>query len=188
MSSANLHHVTVKLFAEATGMSERQAKYWRKGCANPITRVMLEGGHVKPYQAARLVDEWDMGALALISLHVMEHGWALKDAELAILQVCSVERLQHPDIDVAELTRMINAKYVEPMRRRDAEGRVTGVTDQTLPATARAEGANLHHVADMLPDANGANLHSSADVLPDAITEIKRLRGILFDLGVDPDG
>ena len=46
-----------------------------------------------------------------------------------------VERLQHPDIDVAELTRMINAKYVEPMRQRDAEGRVTGVTGQTLPVS-----------------------------------------------------
>ena len=29
--SANLHHVTVKAFAEEVGMSERQAKYWRKG-------------------------------------------------------------------------------------------------------------------------------------------------------------
>ena len=67
MGSANLHHVTVKAFAEVTGMSERQAKYWRKGWANPVTRVMLEGGHVKPYQAARLVDEWEMEPLALIS-------------------------------------------------------------------------------------------------------------------------
>ena len=66
--SANLHPVTVKTFAELFGMSERQAKYWRKGSANPITRVML--GHVKPYQAARLVDEWDLGSLALISIHV----------------------------------------------------------------------------------------------------------------------
>ena len=173
MGSANLHHVTVKAFAEATGMSERQAKYWRKGCSNPITRVMLEGGHVKPYEAARLVDEWDMGALALISIHVMEHGWKLKDAELTILQVCSVGRLQHPDIEAAELTRMLNAKYVEPMRRRDAEGRVTGLTGQTLPTPARAEGANLH---------------PSADMLPDAVSEIKRLREMLFDLGVDPDG
>ena len=88
---------------------------------------------MKPYQAARLVDEWELGELALISIHVMEHGWELKDAELAILQVCSVERLQHPDIEVAELTRMINAKYVEPMRQRDAEGRVTGVTGQIYP-------------------------------------------------------
>ena len=86
MSSANLHHVTVKAFAEVTGMSERQAKYWRKGWANPVTRVMLEGGHVKPYQAARLVDEWEMEPLALISIHVMDHGWALKDAELAIVE------------------------------------------------------------------------------------------------------
>ena len=168
-----MHHVTVKAFAEVTGISERQAKYWRKGWANPVTRVMLEGGHVKPYQAARLVDEWDLGSLALISIHVIEHGWELKDAELAILQVCSVGRLQHPDIEAAELTRMINAKYVEPMRERDAEGRVTGLTGQTLPTPARAKGANLH---------------SSADVLPDAVTEIKRLRGMLFDLGVDPDG
>ena len=76
--SANLHPVTVKTFAEATGISERQAKYWRKGWANPVTRVMLAGGHVKPYQAARLVDEWDLGSLALISIHVMDHGWALK--------------------------------------------------------------------------------------------------------------
>ena len=173
MSSANLHPVTVKAFAEITGMSERQAKYWRKGCSNPITRVMLEGGHVKPYEAARLVDEWDMGALALISIHVMEHGWALKDAELAILQVCSVERLQHPDIDVAELTRMINAKYVEPMRRRDAEGRVIGLTGQTYPKPVRTKRANLH---------------PSADMLPDAVSEIKRLRELLHDLGVDPDG
>ena len=105
--SANLHHLTVKTFTEFTGMSERQAKYFRKGWANPVTRVMLAGEHVKPYEAARLVDEWDLGALALISLHVMEHGWALKDAELAILQVCSVERLQHPDIEDAELTRMM---------------------------------------------------------------------------------
>ena len=66
----------------------------------------------------------------------MEHGWELKDAELAILQVHSVERLQHPGLEAAELTRMINAKYVEPMRRRDAEGRVTGMTGQTLPTTA----------------------------------------------------
>ena len=171
--SANLHHVTVKTFAEVTGMSERQAKYFRKGWANPVTRVMLAGGHVKPYQAARLVDEWEMGELALISLHVMEHGWELKDAELAILQVCSVERLQYPGLEAAELTRMINAKYVEPMRRRDAEGRVTGVTGQTLPTPVRAKGANLH---------------PSADMLPDAVSEIKRLRGMLLDLGVDPDG
>ena len=101
MSSANLHPVTVKAFAEVAGMSERQAKYWRKGCSNPITRMMLAGGHVKPYQAARLVDQWDMGALALISVHVMDHGWKLEDAELTILQVCSVERLQHPDMEVA---------------------------------------------------------------------------------------
>ena len=104
----------------------------------------------------------------------MGHGWELKDAELAIIQVCSVERLQHPglpDIDVAELTRMINAKYVEPMRRRDAEGRVTGVTGQTLPTPVRAKGANLH-----------------PDMLPDAVSEIKRLRELLLDLGVDPDG
>ena len=141
--SANLHHVTVKAFAEEVGMSERQAKYWRKGWANPITRVMLDGGHVKPYQAARLVDEWELSELALISLHVMDHGWELKDAELAIIQVCSMERLQHPDIDVAELVRMINAKYVEPMRRRDAEGRVIGLTEQTLPAPVRAKGANF---------------------------------------------
>ena len=173
MGSANLHPVTVKAFAELTGMSERQAKYWRKGLANPITRVMLEGGHVKPYQAARLVDEWELCDLALISLHVMDHGWELKDAELAILQVCSVERLQHPDIDVAELTRMINAKYVEPMRQRDAEGRVTGVTEQTWPKPVRTEGANLH---------------PSADMFPDAVNEIKRLREMLHDLGVDPDG
>ena len=173
MSSANLHPVTVKAFADFTGMSERQAKYFRKGWVNPVTRVMLAGGHVKPYQAARLVDEWDMGALALISIHVIEHGWAIKDAELAILQVCSVGRLQHPDIEAAELTRMLNAEYVEPMRQRDAEGRVTGLTGQTLPMTARAEGANLHPVADMLPD---------------AVAEIKRLREMLLDLGVDPDG
>ena len=70
--SANLHHVTVKAFAEATGISERQAKYFRKGWVNPVTRVMLAGGHVKPYQAARLVDEWDLGSLALISIHVMD--------------------------------------------------------------------------------------------------------------------
>ena len=171
--SANLHQLTVKALAEVAGMSERQAKYFRKGWANPITRVMLAGGHVKPYQAARLVDEWDLGSLALISIHVMDHGWALKDAELTLLQVCSVERLQHPDLDVVELTRMINAKYVEPMRQRDAEGRVIGVTEQTLPTPARAEGANLH---------------PSADVLPDAVAEIKRLREMLFDLGVDPDG
>ena len=171
--SANLHPVTVKAFAEITGMSERQAKYWRKGCSNPITRVMLEGGHVKPYEAARLVDEWDMGALALISLHVMDHGWALKDAELTILQVCSVERLQHPDLEVAELVSMINAKYVEPMRQRDAEGRVTGLTGQTYPKPVRTKRANLHPVADMLPD---------------AVAEIKRLREMLLDLGVDPDG
>ena len=171
--SANLHHVTVKAFAEFTGFSERQAKYFRKGWVNPVTRVMLAGGHVKPYQAARLVDEWELGSLALISIHVIEHGWELKDAELAILQVCSVGRLQHPDIEVAELTRMINAEYVEPMRERDAEGRVTGVTGQTLPTPARAKGANLH---------------SSADVLPDAVSEIKRLRELLLDLGVDPDG
>ena len=120
--SANLHPVTVKAFAELTGMSERQAKYWRKGWANPITRVMLAGGHVKPYQAARLVDEWEMEPLALISIHVMEHGWALKDAELAILQVHSVGRLQHPDIEAAELTRMLNAEYVEPMRQRGRRG------------------------------------------------------------------
>ena len=173
MGSANLHPVTVKTFAEFTGMSERQAKYWRKGWANPITRVMLAGGHVKPYEAARLVDEWEMDTLALISMHVMDHGWALKDAELAILQVCSVERLQHPDIDVAELTRMINAKYVEPMRQRDAEGRVTGLTEQTYPTPVRTKRANLHPLTDMLPD---------------AVAEIKRLRGMLFDLGVDPDG
>ena len=173
MSSANLHPVTVKAFAEVAGMSERQAKYWRKGCSNPITRVMLAGGHVKPYEAARLVDEWDLGALALISLHVMDHGWALKDAELAILQVCSVERLQHPDLDVVELTRMINAKYVEPMRQRDAEGRVIGVTEQTYPKPVRTKRANLH---------------PSADMLPDAVAEIKRLRELLHDLGVDPDG
>ena len=86
MSSANLHPVTVKTFAEFTGISECQAKYFRKGWANPITRVMLEGGHVKPYQAARLVDEWEMEPLALISIHVMDHGWALKDAELAIVE------------------------------------------------------------------------------------------------------
>ena len=153
MSSANLHPVTVKAFAEIAGMSERQAKYWRKGCSNPITRMMLEGEYIKPYEAARLVDQWDLGALALISLHVMDHGWALKDAELTILQVCSVERLQHPDIEVAELTRMINAKYVEPMRQRDAEGRVTGLTGQTLPTPVRTERANLHPSADMLPDA-----------------------------------
>ena len=170
--SANLHPVTVKAFAEEVGMSERQAKYWRKGWANPITRVMLDGEHVKPYQAARLVDEWELGELALISLHVMDHGWALKDAELAIIQVCSMELLQHPDIDVAELTRMINGKYVEPMRRRDAEGRVIGVTGQTLPTPVRTKRANLH---------------PSADVLPDAVTEIKRLREMLLDLGVDPD-
>ena len=171
--SANLHPVTVKAFAEFTGMSERQAKYFRKGWANPVTRVMLDGGHVKPYQAARLVDEWDLGSLALISLHVMDHGWKLEDAELAILQVCSVERLHHPDIDVAELTRMINAKYVEPMRRRDAEGRVIGVTGQTYPTPVRTKRANLH---------------PSADMLPDAVSEIKRLRELLLDLGVDPDG
>ena len=173
MGSANLHHVTVKTLAEVAGMSERQAKYFRKGWANPITRVMLAGGHVKPYQAARLVDEWELGSLALISLHVMDHGWALKDAELAILQVCSVERLHHPDIDVVELTRLINAKYVEPMRRRDAEGRVIGLTGQTYPKPVRAEGANLH---------------PSADMLPDAVAEIKRLRELLLELGVDPDG
>lgn len=171
--SANLHPVTVKTFAEVAGMSERQAKYWRKGWANPVTRVMLAGGHVKPYQAARLVDEWDLGSLALISIHVMDHGWALKDAELTLLQVCSVERLQHPDIEVAELTRMINAKYVEPMRQRDAEGRVTGVTGQTYPKPVRTKRANLH---------------PSADMLPDAVSEIKRLRGLLLDLGVDPNG
>ena len=34
--SANLHPVTVKTFAEVAGMSERQAKYWRKGWANPV--------------------------------------------------------------------------------------------------------------------------------------------------------
>ena len=173
MSSANLHPVTVKAFADFTGISERQAKYWRKGWANPITRVMLAGGHVKPYEAARLVDEWDMGALALISIHVMEHGWALKDAELTILQVCSVERLQHPDLEVDELVSMINAKYVEPMRQRDAEGRVTGVTGQTYPKPVRTKRANLH---------------PSADMLPDAVSEIKRLRGMLLDLGVDPNG
>ena len=173
MSSANLHPVTVKAFAEITGMSERQAKYWRKGCSNPFTREMLEGGHVKPYQAARLVDEWDLGALALISLHVMEHGWALKDAELAILQVCSVERLQHPDMEDAELASTITAKYVEPMRQRDAEGWVTGVTGQTYPTPVRTKGANLH---------------PPADVLPDAVEEIKRLREMLHDLGVNPDG
>ena len=171
--SANLHHVTVKAFAEVTGISERQAKYFRKGWANPVTRVMLEGGYVKPYQAARLVDEWELGELALISLHVMEHGWELKDAELAILQVHSVERLQHPGLEAAELTRMVNAKYVEPMRRRDAEGRVIGLTGQTYPKPVRTKRANLH---------------PSADMLPDAVTEIKRLRGMLFDLGVDPDG
>ena len=173
MSSANLHPVTVKAFAEITGMSERQAKYWRKGCSNPITRVMLEGGHVKPYEAARLVDEWELGELALISLHVIDHGWPLKDAELAILQVCSVERLQHPDLEVDELVSMINAKYVEPMRQRDAEGRVTGVTGQTYPKPVRTKRANLH---------------PSADMLPDAVSEIKRLRELLQDLGVDPDG
>ena len=173
MSSANLHPVTVKTFAEFTGISERQAKYFRKGWANPITRVMLAGEHVKPYEAARLVDEWEMGELALISLHVMEHGWELKDAELAILQVHSVERLQHPGLEAAELTRVINAKYVEPMRRRDAEGQVTGVTGQTYPTPVRTKGANLH---------------PSADMLPDAVSEIKRLREILLDLGVDPDG
>ena len=171
--SANLHPLTIKTLSEVAGMSERQAKYFRKGWANPITRVMLAGGHVKPYQAARLVDEWELGELALISMHVMDHGWALKDAELAILQVCSVERLQHPDIDVAELTRMINAKYVEPMRQRDAEGRVIGLTGQTYPKPVRAERANLP---------------PSADMLPDAVAEIKRLRELLLDLGVDPDG
>ena len=173
MGSANLHHVTVKAFAAVTGMSERQAKYFRKGWANPITRVMLAGGHVKPYQAARLVDEWELGALALISLHVMDHGWAIKDAELAILQVHSVGRLQHPDIEAAELTRMLNAEYVEPMRQRDAEGRVTGLTGRTLPTPVRGKRANLH---------------PSADMLPDAVSEIKRLREMLLDLGVDPDG
>ncbi len=71
-----------------------------------------------------------------------------------------------------ELTRMINAKYVEPMRERDAEGRVTGLTGQTLPTPARGKGANLH---------------PSADMLPDAVSEIKRLRGMLLDLGVDPN-
>ena len=171
--SANLHPVTVKAFAEVTGMSERQAKYWRKGCSNPITRVMLAGGHVKPYEAARLVDEWDLETLALISLHVMDHGWKLKDAELAILQVCSVERQQHPDIEVDELVSIINAKYVEPMRRRDAEGRVIGLTGQTYPKPVRTKRANLH---------------PSADMLPDAVSEIKRLRGMLLDLGVDPNG
>ena len=173
MSSANLHPVTVKAFAEIAGMSERQAKYWRKGCSNPITRMMLKGEYIKPYQAARLVDEWSMGALALISLHVMDHGWKLEDAELTILQVCSVERLQYPGLEAAELTRMINAKYVEPMRQRDAEGRVTGLTGQTYPKQVRTERANLH---------------PPADVLPDAVAEIKRLREMLHDLGVDPDG
>ena len=58
--SANLHPVTVKAFAEITGMSERQAKYWRKGCSNPITRVMLEGGHVKPYELVMTANvTWD---------------------------------------------------------------------------------------------------------------------------------
>ena len=171
--SANLHPITVKTFAEVAGMSERQAKYWRKGCSNPITRVMLAGGHVKPYEAARLVDEWDVGELALISLHVIEHGWALKDAELAILQICSVERLLYPGLEAAELVKMINAKYVDPMRQRDDEtGRVTGVTGQTLPTPIRTERANLHPPADMLPD---------------AVNEIKRLREKLQDLGVDPD-
>ena len=143
MSSANLHPVTVKAFAEITGMSERQAKYWRKGCSNPITRMMLEGGHVKPYQAARLVDEWEMEPLALISIHVIEHGWALKDAELAILQVHSVGRLQHPDIETLELMKMLNAEYVEPMRQRDAEGRVTGLTGQTLPTPGQDGGCKF---------------------------------------------
>ena len=83
-----------------------------------------------------------------------------------------MERLQHPGLEAAELTRMIT-KYVEPMRRRDAEGRVTGVTGQTLPKPAGAKGANLH---------------PSADMLPDAVSEIKRLRELLLDLGVDPDG
>ena len=31
-------------------------------------------------------------------------------------------------------------------------------------------------------------LHPSADMLPDAVAEIKRLREMLHDLGVDPDG
>ena len=109
--SANLHPVAVKTFAEVAGMSERQAKYWRKGWANPVTRVMLAGGHVKPYQAARLVDEWDLGSLALISIHVMDHGWALKDAELTLLQVCSVERLQHPPSARAEPGRPVSCPH-----------------------------------------------------------------------------
>ena len=71
------------------------------------------------------------------------------------------------------MASLITAKYVEPMRQRDAEGRVTGLTGQTLPTPVRTKGANLH---------------PPADVLPDAVAEIKRLREMLHDLGVDPDG
>ena len=51
------------------------------------------------------------------------------------------------------------------MRQRDAEGRVTGVTGQTYPKPVRTKRANLH---------------PSADMLPDAVSEIKRLRGLLL--------
>ena len=74
-----MHPVTVRRSLKA-GMSERP-KYWRKGWANPVTRGALAGGHVKRYHAGG-GRRWDH---ALISIHVMDHGWALKDADRGTL-------------------------------------------------------------------------------------------------------
>ena len=160
------------LISEA-GLSRRQAFDFVKGWESPVVRELYAEDRVSIAQGARLVRDYpQLGEQAILALHVAA-GWTLRDAEWAFwAMILNTIGEFPPDASDATICEYLNKVKLEPIRQG-------GLFPMPLNR------AKLHET----PPAESCKVARNPDLaLAEAVAEIRRLREILADVGVDPDG
>ena len=153
----------VQEFMQA-GMGRRQAFQLAKVVDHPIALQMFQQRDLSLADAAGMATNWPhSGEQALLSFHVL-NGWKFKDAEAAYLNAVDTfvdDVLSvNPEIDDKELHRLVDDRLAGPVRRMEYLPRIVQkCTIQPAPS----------------------------DPLAEAVAEIRRLRSMLQDAGIDPD-
>ena len=153
------------------GFSRRDAFRVARIEPHPIASRMFRLGLLSLAESDRMVKNWPFhGEQAIMAFHVMS-GWRLKDAELAyqtaVKTAVGDAMAGESDISDAALHAYVDSVVAGPVRAGES-------FPTPFPDT----------------DGNRAIWHDSQpqpDALADAVAEIRRLRAILQDMGVDPD-
>ena len=158
-------NTVVQDFIQA-GMGRRQAFQLAKVMDGPIALQRVQQHRLSLADAAKMAKDWPdyRGEQALLSFHVL-NGWKLRDAEAAYSAAVQ---------DAIGELEAVNPGMSNTDALRIVDERVTGPVRDMVQLPRKVQSCTIQPVP--------------SDPLAEAVAEIRRLRVMLQDVGVNPDG